>query len=770
MERTLLIVDDNMKERVLEDIEHEKRLINIKLLTKSEFLDKYFFSYNKDAIYYLKNKYNLTIKNSIKYLDNIKYVINSNLDNTKVNYLKELYKELDNNNLLIKDEYFKDYLNNYDIKVLVTSKIDKFMENIYSNINASYINYKNNIKDKDITLYHFKNIEDEVEYVFNRISSLIKDGVSINNIKIIKLGNEYNHYLERFSYLYNLNINNLNKINIYGTLEVKKVISMIESNSSREDINKYLNNNVNDVKNKIFDILNQYYFVDELRLALDMIKLDFKNASIKDNYIDGIDIIELNSYLINDNDYVFMLGFNLENIPKVYKDIDYLDDKLKSKLNLFTSMELNKIEKDKDLFHIKNINNLIITYKDTDPYKSYYKSNLIDGRVIEDNLVNYTSNLYNKIKLVSKIDSLVKYGSKDKDINILYNTYQDIPYLSYNNKFKGKIKGIDKITLSYTSLNNFYHCKFRYYIDSILKLNIYEDSFKTYIGNLFHYVLSQMFDDGFDFENSFNSYIKDKTFNKKEMFYLEILKGELSKIIEIIKYQHSLTGLTDLKLEQEISLDYSKGNIFKGFVDKIMYKEKDNKTYISVVDYKTGTPKLDMTNAKYGIDMQLPIYAYLIKKGNLFLNPEIIGFYFQQIAKELPTYDSKKTLDDVRKDRLRLQGYSINDQYLVNMFDGTYENSELIRGMKISSKGFYPYTKVLSSEEIDNLVDLVDKKIRDAFEEIREGEFTIDPKIIGGKEIGCSFCKYQDLCFKSGNDFVYLDKNKNFDYLDNEEL
>ena len=198
-----------------------------------------------------------------------------------------------------------------------------------------------------------------------------------------------------------------------------------------------------------------------------------------------------------------------------------------------------------------------------------------------------------------------------------------------------------------------------------------------------------------------------------------------------------------------------------------MYKEKDNKTYISVVDYKTGTPKLDMTNAKYGIDMQLPIYAYLISKGNLFLNPVIVGFYFQQIAKEIPTYDSKKTLDDVRRDRLKLQGYSINDQYLVNMFDETYENSELIRGMKISSKGFYPYTKVLTSVEIDNLVDLVDNKIREAFKEIKDGKFDINPKVIGGEEVGCSFCKYQDLCFKTGNDYIYLEKNKNFDYLDN---
>ena len=33
--------------------------------------------------------------------------------------------------------------------------------------------------------------------------------------------------------------------------------------------------------------------------------------------------------------------------------------------------------------------------------------------------------------------------------------------------------------------------------------------------------------------------------------------------------------------------------VFKGIVDKIMYKEIDGKTYISIVDYKTGNKVVD---------------------------------------------------------------------------------------------------------------------------------------------------------------------------------
>ena len=197
-----------------------------------------------------------------------------------------------------------------------------------------------------------------------------------------------------------------------------------------------------------------------------------------------------------------------------------------------------------------------------------------------------------------------------------------------------------------------------------------------------------------------------------------------------------------------------------------MYKEKDNNTYISLVDYKTGTPKTDMTNLKYGLDMQLPIYVYLVKKSNIFLNPKIIGFYLEQILPEKFNYDPKKEYLEIKNDKLKLTGYSINDPYLVSMFDSTYENSKMIKGMKMTSKGFSHYTKVLSFDAIDNLVIVVETKIKEAFLSIKNGDFTIDPKVIKGENIGCSFCSYSDLCFKTGKDLVYLEEENDLSYLE----
>ena len=73
--------------------------------------------------------------------------------------------------------------------------------------------------------------------------------------------------------------------------------------------------------------------------------------------------IDYQNDLITDDQYIFMLNFNQSAIPVIYKDEDYIPDKSKVKILLNTTLEKNKIEKENAICNIKNIKNLIITYK-----------------------------------------------------------------------------------------------------------------------------------------------------------------------------------------------------------------------------------------------------------------------------------------------------------------------------------------------------------------------------------------------------------------------
>ena len=117
------------------------------------------------------------------------------------------------------------------------------------------------------------------------------------------------------------------------------------------------------------------------------------------------------------------------------------------------------------------------------------------------------------------------------------------------------------------------------------------------------------------------------------------------------------------------------------------------------------------------------------------------------------------------KDYLKLQGYSINKESLLSYFDNTYENSNLIKSMKTTSKGFSSYAKVLTEEEIESLNKLVDKNINIAIEKITSGDFKVNPKQIGGDLIGCEFCKFKDICFKNNKDIITLKEYKDLSFL-----
>lgn len=470
------------------------------------------------------------------------------------------------------------------------------------------------------------------------------------------------------------------------------------------------------------------------------------------------------------------MSFNQGIIPKTYKDEDYLNNELKNYLNIDNTNDLNKNSHDTWLKTIKQCKNLTITYKKNSPSGEFYLSSLNDELNLKIKKVEITynhSNLYNKIKLTSYIDDLVKYNLKDKSLETLYNNYSNINYMTYSNKYqkidKTKLKKYleQKLVLSYSAINNYYHCAFKYYLSNILKLNIYEETFYTVLGNLFHYILSICFDKEINIEAEYKKYIEKQTynFNSRELFFLDNLLEELTFIINTIKKQYEYSTLNNSMYEEKIEIDKSKDDmliIFKGFVDKIMLD--NDKTIASIIDYKTGNPDLNLNNTIYGLDLQLPVYIYLVK--NKFPNIRIVGFYLQKILNNEISIDNKQTYEYLKEEKLKLQGYTNKDENLISLFDSNYSESKVIKGMRTTSKGLAS-KKVLDDFEIDKLSNLTEDKINEAIENILNSEFDINPKRVGINNIGCKYCTYKDICFMKEEDIVNLKEYKNMEFLEN---
>ena len=755
LDNSLVICNNSLKKDLLLSISQNKILKNIKYMNIKEFIDNYFGTYSKDSIYYLMKKYEYSYDVALEYLNNLFY----NYD-----ILNYLYDDLKEHDLLLFNNYFKKELESYsNIYVIGYSDIDKYVLDVLNNYNTKFINdNKNNYQHN---VYEFDTQSMEILYVVSNIIDNYKN--ELNKVKLVNVNSEYLKELKRIFKMYNININTNEKNKIYSSIEVQKFLNNL---SSSHDINASLSLVSNsDIFAKIVDIINSYNIdvLDDIFVSI--IEKELQKTCLDENEKkDAVQLINIDEISLEDN-YYYILNFNQGVIPKIFHDDDLIKDSIKIKLGLNTS--LNKLVNYKNNIKrvLNNYKNITITYKLKDNYKEYMPSPLIEElnlSVIKNEKIKYTySNKYNKLHLAKLLDDYLKYNVTDANLNDLYITYKDVNYLNYNNKFKTIDSSLlksyldNKIDLSYTIMNNYYHCKFKYYIENVLKLDSFEETFMTYMGKLYHFVLSKLYDDDFNLEKLYASYLKDKELTNKEAFFVNKLYKELEFICNTIKTFDRHSKLDKAMTEKEIiiKLDNNMETKFIGFVDKIKYLEKDGITFVSIIDYKTGEASASLDNINYGFNLQLPVYVYLINKE--FKNPKVVGIYLQKLltSKKVDSED----VDKDKRNNLKLVGYSTSDEESLCLFDDTYENSDVIQSMKVTNKGFYSYAKLFDDNDIDIILSLVDNHINEVLASFESGNFDINPKRIDNDLIGCKYCKFKDLCYLKEEDIVDL-KYTNF--------
>lgn len=778
---TLLIIPVSLQEKIIKEIRQKQKLLNVKFITLDTFFKKYYFSYDEEAIYYLMNKYNYKYEIAEMYLSNLIYLEKKEYQNEKIEFLQKIKNELDEQELLKYNPMFKDYLRRTNVIVWGYDTLDKFEQKTLNNLTNVKIIYPSS-NNYNHTIYQFNSIDEEVIFVANQICKLIDNNIDINKIKLANVQNEYIDIIKKVFFFYNLPVDLKEKEAIYSTTMAKTFLN--NYHSSLEECLKSLDiydlQNVDNLSiyNQLIKICNSCSTFNNEKTIREFLIHKLKHTYITDTKLaNKIEIVDIANNIIDDDQYVFLLSFNQGVYPTIYKDDDYFTNYDKKVLELEDINQKNINSKKMAFNAIKRIKNLIISYKLKSLTGDYSISNINETLNYEiktsDDLYGY-SNEYNKILLASYMDNLIKYGDKNNNLDLLYANY-NILYMNYNNKYekiddKLLLKALNnKLLLSYSSVNNYYKCNFRYYLSNILKLDIYEETFMINVGTIFHAVLSQAFDENFDFGYTYDIEIKKvfKCLSAKEKFFLNKLQKELLFVINTIKNQYNYSTLDKALYEEKVYINKDK-NIkvtFMGVIDKLLYKDIDNKTVVAIIDYKTGNQSIKLSSAKYGIDMQLPIYVYLAKNTNKIKNVEVAGFYLQKILDNEIVKDYKHTYEQLKRDRLKLLGYSNKDERVLSLFDKTYKDSEIIHSMRLKNDGgFYYYSKIIDNKQIDNLVDMVDKKIDMAIDNILNAEFDINPKRIGSN-CGCDFCKFKDICYVEEKDYIDLEEISDNDFL-----
>lgn len=782
LDNKIVICEQNIKNQIFDEMNKSNILYNITFLSMDEFYTNLTFKITNELIYYVMKTYNVTVDIANTYLISLKdiFFINYQGNNKKILFLLELKEKL------IKKQYIKQtnilkYYNNNSFIILGYNYIEKKYLLALNLLNDKEIKLNNFLNRKKLIVHEFNTVEDEINYTYEQIIKLLNNNININNIKISGVNSDYYFLLKKFSKMYNIPIDIENQKSLYSTKIGKEFLKQLKNDNYLDYLNIIkINNPI--IYNKIINIINDFSFIDNLKDVYNLLLKKFKKTYINTLTKDDIKVVSIDKIDIKDDDYVFVLGLNQGSIPYIKKDEDYLSDQLKDELALSTTVDINKASKEQIMIKLSQINNLHLSYSKASTFKSLLPSSIINDynmEVIKDHNLEYSySNIYNQYALTDKIDMFTKYNMTSNELYSLYETYKNYEYDNYDNSFKGidntKLKQLlnNKVKLSYTRLDSYNSCKFKYYIDYILKLNIYEDTFYTSLGKVFHEVLSFAFNDNFDFETQFEQ-SKNKEFkniNSKDEFLLIKLKDELFFIIETIKEQLKDINYDQLLTEEEVNIEINEKCkiIFTGIIDKVMYKEENGTTYVALIDYKTGNIDTNINNNKYGFNLQLPVYIYLSKRSKL-KEVCVTGFYYQTILQNEQKAEDEEEYMSKKQQYLKLKGYTVDMQGIVQ-FDKNEENSNIIAGLRKTKSGsFDSRSKILNLFQMNQLEKLVEKNIIDAGNGIFEGDFEINPKMIIKENKSCKYCKYRDLCFRKDKDIKVLNKVENLSFLEEYE-
>lgn len=775
---SIIIIRDGAKRSFLKRLRSTNELLDVKIFELSEFKRKYYFDYSKKTIFYVHKKFDCIPEVAKIYIDNLYYIKEENYSDEKLKFLKSLKDDLTEQGLLEFNPLFKESLTGKAIILYDINVMDNFYNSLFEELakRSKVIHVdleENNCGKKELYALEDKNME--VEFVATKICTLLKSGVNIDDIFLANVQEESVAVLKRTFKEFHLPLEIESSLSIAST-RIVDLFKKLYSPNVKETLEKLKEHIKTDRDDKIYrmivGVLNDYTWSDYEEVK-DFVFSDIDNLKIpKTKLKHAIKTIDLINEDIPKTAYVFLMGFNQGSFPVNKKDEDYLNDELKKYLGISDSVDLNRKMLKRAKEKIQSTENLIVSYIKRNEQGELYISSAYDENLfIEKNYheeFNH-SNEHNKWEFLKEKDTERMYGLTSSKLKKLESHYVNLPYMTFDNSFKGLnknklqeyLKG--SLTLSYSTMNNYYLCGFRYYLENILNMSEFENTFEISVGNIFHRVLSLAFNDEFSFEEEWAKAInnEDIEIGYKESFFLEILKNELLFVIDTIREHGNYTALKNAYYEQKITVPISDNVIFKGFVDKILYDTIDGQKIAVVVDYKTGNPELDITNSTYGIGMQLPLYVYLLSVYEPLKDAKIGGFYLEKILNNIKDPVEKKKA-------LSLQGYSNSDIKILEAVDSSYRDSHLVRSLKMTSNGFSAYSKMLSDEEIDKLKELVFDKIKTASVEILNGNFSIDPKEIGGKMYGCKYCKYKDICYMKNADIKKLPAVSKKDFLGGE--
>lgn len=341
------------------------------------------------------------------------------------------------------------------------------------------------------------------------------------------------------------------------------------------------------------------------------------------------------------------------------------------------------------------------------------------------------------------------------------------------------------LNTSVSRLENYVQCPFKYYVEAGLRpteihpytmsypevgtllhqslerfgrrLNESETTWKTLDGDSAEALMASVVDELLDdelyrskFQYRYQAH-KLMRVSKRAVRTLtqHLHQGAFEPIAFELAFPDSGKGLPPIVIE----LNSGEKLFIRGVIDRIDRLDINGKTYLKIIDYKSGSKKISLSDVYHGLQMQLLVYLGACMGSPAYFRADDVhpagAFYFRIDDPLVETPEQVKAMIDEKiTDSLKLDGFAVDDADVLNSLDETLQEngrSSVIQVRLKTDQSFAKTSQVVSESDLLDMITWVQKKIAAIGEDVLEGHIDISPCRMGTAK-SCDYCDYKGIC------------------------
>ena len=343
-----------------------------------------------------------------------------------------------------------------------------------------------------------------------------------------------------------------------------------------------------------------------------------------------------------------------------------------------------------------------------------------------------------------------------------------------------------EMTLSATTAEQFYKCPFSYFMERVLRVRPRRKAEVSPMesGTFVHYILEQVLREaGENFAQTPDQPLLAMTARHAEDFIRENLPDDtrrtarrLAQITDtcarLVLFMRDAAAQSRFSIDAlELAIGDEEGAVpplevetadgqkvrVVGKVDRVDTLDMDGKTYLCIVDYKTGNKDFRLDELDYGNNIQMIIYmgALCENAGDRYPNAAPAGVLYLG-SDPSPRLGGR---EGTGKSAFKLNGLLLSDTSVLDALDSR-ENGSFLPVRFTKDGAPHKSSPVADAAVFDDTIGTVRGLLADMARQVYDGSFPARP-LVKGQARPCTYCAYRAACrHEDGQNETQMEKRE----------